>query len=141
MSRKSITTRLFTRVHCCSLFLLQARVSLMQSSSYASLHSFSSLVTRFTMSSDGAAAGSGGVVPPSVGDEPTPSGDTTVEEDAPVAPIPPLAAVCHRHPPWRQEPYELLKPMGEEVWLAERTCTSCGLARFRDGKEFLTSRS
>lgn len=112
----------------------------MPPSAYASLHSFSGLVTRFTMSSDGAAAGGGGVVPPSVGDEPTATGDTAVEEDAPVAPIPPLAAVCHRHPPWRQEPYDLLKPMGEEVWLAERTCTSYGFARFREGRECVTSR-
>lgn len=76
------------------------------------------------MSSDGATAGSGGLVSPPVGGEPTATGDTAVDVDAPVAPVPLLAAVCHRHPPWRRYPYEMLRPMAEEVWLAERTCTS-----------------
>lgn len=76
------------------------------------------------MSSDETAAGSGGMVLPPVGGESAATGDTAVDEDAPVAPVPLLAAVCHRHPPWRQEPYEILRPMGEDVWLAERTCTS-----------------
>lgn len=74
----------------------------------------------------------------SIGDEPTATRDAAIEEDAPVAPIPSLAAVCHRHPPWRHEPYDLLRPIGEEVWLAERTCTSHGLARVRVGKECMT---